>query len=142
MPRKIGPKRISASQKAFDFCISRGTVFQVGKRKTRTLSKSLTTSHFNLTVRKAITNDMNIPTLVQVKGKEVKIHYDSEVSCEVRNLLIQRLREGVSLGKASKKTWIFYGQPDRKGGGGSATSALTVSKCENLDPFFQWNMTL
>ena len=59
---------------------------------------------------------MNIPTLVQVKGKEVKIHYDSEVSCEVRNLLIQRLREGVSLGKASKKTWIFYGQPDRKGG--------------------------
>ena len=134
MPRKIGPKRISASQKAFDFCISRGTVFQVGKRKTRTLSKSLTTSHFNLTVRKAITNDMNIPTLVQVKGKEVKIHYDSEVSCEVRNLLIQRLREGVSLGKASKKTWIFSGQPGRKGGG-SATSALTVSKCENFDLF-------
>ena len=97
MPRKIGSKRISASQKAFDFCISRGTVFQVGKRKTRTLSKSLTKSHFNLTVRKAITNDLNIPTLVQVKGKEVKIHYDSEVSCEVQNILIQRLREGVSL---------------------------------------------
>ena len=26
--------------------------------------------------------------------------------------------------------------------GGSATSALTVSKYENFDPFFQWNMTL
>ena len=31
---------------------------------------------------------------------------------------------------------IFYGQADRKGGGGSATSALTLSKCENFDPFF------
>ena len=31
----------------------------------------------------------------------------------------------------------IYGQADRKGGGGgSATSALTVSKCENFDPFF------
>ena len=27
-------------------------------------------------------------------------------------------------------------------GRGSVTSALTVSKCENFDPFFQWNMTL
>ena len=29
-------------------------------------------------------------------------------------------------------------QADRKGGG-SAPSALIVSKCENLDPFFHWN---
>ena len=27
-------------------------------------------------------------------------------------------------------------------GWGSTPSALTVSKCENFDPFFQWNMTL
>ena len=43
----------------------------------------------------------------------------------------------------SVKKRIFYGQADRKGGvgewgrGGSATSALTVSKCENFD-FFHW----
>ena len=37
---------------------------------------------------------------------------------------------------------IFYGQTDRKGVDGSATSALTVSKCEYFEPFFQWNMTL
>ena len=30
---------------------------------------------------------------------------------------------------------IFYGQTDRKGVDGSATSALTVSKCENVDLF-------
>ena len=30
----------------------------------------------------------------------------------------------------------------RKGGWESAASALTVSKCKNFDPFFQWNMTL
>ena len=37
----------------------------------------------------------------------------------------------------SVKKRIFYGQADRKGGGGevSATSALTVSKCENFDFF-------
>ena len=29
-----------------------------------------------------------------------------------------------------------------RGGGGSAPSALTVSKFENFDPFVQWNMTL
>ena len=34
-----------------------------------------------------------------------------------------------------KKTRIFYGQTDRKGKGGSATSALTVSKSEKFDPF-------
>ena len=33
------------------------------------------------------------------------------------------------------KKRIFYGQPDRKGWGGQP-SALTVSKCENFDPFF------
>ena len=33
------------------------------------------------------------------------------------------------------KKRIFYGQADRKGGG-SATPALTVSKCENFDQFF------
>ena len=40
--------------------------------------------------------------------------------------------------KASRqKEWIFYGQADRKGGGGQPNpSALTVSKCENFDPFF------
>ena len=38
--------------------------------------------------------------------------------------------------KGSHKKWIFYGQADCKGGGGSAPSALTVSKCENFDPFF------
>ena len=42
----------------------------------------------------------------------------------------QRLREVV------KKKRIFYGQADRKGGGRSATLALTVSKCENFDHFF------
>ena len=31
---------------------------------------------------------------------------------------------------------IFYGRADRKGGRGSATSALTVSKYENFDLFF------
>ena len=35
----------------------------------------------------------------------------------------------------------FYGQANSKGGGGGeggglANSALTVSKCENFDPFF------
>ena len=30
---------------------------------------------------------------------------------------------------------------DRKGGG-AAPSVLTISKCKNFDPFFQWNMTL
>ena len=29
-----------------------------------------------------------------------------------------------------------------RGEGGSAPSALTVSKFENFDPFVQWNMTL
>ena len=29
-----------------------------------------------------------------------------------------------------------------RGGRGSATLALTVSKCEIFDPFFQWNITL
>ena len=39
--------------------------------------------------------------------------------------------------KGSRKKWIFYGQADRKeaGAGGSAPSALTVRKCENVDPF-------
>ena len=36
--------------------------------------------------------------------------------------------------KGSHKKRIFYGQPDRKGWGGQP-SALTVSKCENFDPF-------
>ena len=36
----------------------------------------------------------------------------------------------------SVKNRLFYGQADHKGGrGGSATSALTVSKCENFDFF-------
>ena len=26
--------------------------------------------------------------------------------------------------------------------GGAAPSVLTISKCENFDPFFQWNMNL
>ena len=49
---------------------------------------------------------------------------------------------GFILGKAYKKTQIFYSQADRKGGGGggggggSANSALTVSECENVDPSF------
>ena len=38
--------------------------------------------------------------------------------------------------------WIFYGQVDRKGGGRSAPSALTISKCDNFDPFFHWNLLL
>ena len=43
----------------------------------------------------------------------------------------------VSLRRGVKKKWIFYGQADRKGaGGGSATLALTVGKCENFDLFF------
>ena len=40
------------------------------------------------------------------------------------------------LGKSSKKKRSFYGQADRKGGAGSALSALTVSKCENFGPIF------
>ena len=41
------------------------------------------------------------------------------------------------------KKRIFYIQADRKGRwGGHPPSALTVSKFENFDPFFQWNMTL
>ena len=40
------------------------------------------------------------------------------------------------MGSHQKKR-VFYGQADRKGGeGGSALSALTVSKCENFDTFF------
>ena len=35
-----------------------------------------------------------------------------------------------------KKTRIFYIQADSKGGGGSAPSALTISKRENFDSFF------
>ena len=41
--------------------------------------------------------------------------------------------------KGMRKKWIFYGQADREGEGdkgGPAPSALTVSKCENFDPFF------
>ena len=34
------------------------------------------------------------------------------------------------------KKRIFYGQAGRKGGRGAAPSALTVSECENFDPFF------
>ena len=34
-----------------------------------------------------------------------------------------------------KKERIFYGQADCKGERGSAPSALSVSKCENFDPF-------
>ena len=33
------------------------------------------------------------------------------------------------------KKRIFYGHADRRGKGASATSALTVSKCENFDFF-------
>ena len=44
------------------------------------------------------------------------------------------------------KKRIFYGQADHKGRGGreggSGTSALTVSKCENFDQVFQWNLIL
>jgi len=37
--------------------------------------------------------------------------------------------------KESQKKRIFYGQADRSGkGGGSAPSALAVSKCEHFDP--------
>ena len=39
--------------------------------------------------------------------------------------------------KVSRKKRSFYGQADRKGGeGGSAPSALAVSKCENFGPIF------
>ena len=40
--------------------------------------------------------------------------------------------------RASKKR-IFYGQVDRKGGRVSAPWTLTVSKRENVDPFFSLN---
>ena len=40
------------------------------------------------------------------------------------------------MGSRQKKL-MYYGQAVRKGGGeGSAPPALTVSKCENFDPFF------
>ena len=48
----------------------------------------------------------------------------------------------ISTGKVRgvTKKRSFYGQADRKGGegggGGSAPSALTVSKCENFGPIF------
>ena len=42
---------------------------------------------------------------------------------------------GASLEGVVKKR-SFYGQADRKCGGGSAPSALTVSKCENFGPIF------
>ena len=38
-------------------------------------------------------------------------------------------------GSRQRKT-SFYGQADRKGGEGSAPSALTVSKCGNFGPIF------
>ena len=43
----------------------------------------------------------------------------------------------IYFGKASKSPQIFYGQAYGKGrgGGGVSPSALTVSKCENFDPF-------
>ena len=45
--------------------------------------------------------------------------------------------------KVTRKKTIFYGQADRKGGGSSAPSALTINKCENFDPWnMEWNMTL
>ena len=40
-----------------------------------------------------------------------------------------------NLGKASKKTRIFYGQADRKGGGGSTPSGLTVAFVKNSTLF-------
>ena len=46
----------------------------------------------------------------------------------------QSLTQSV-LGKSSKKKRISYGQADRKGWG-SAPLTLTISKCENFDPFF------
>ena len=46
----------------------------------------------------------------------------------------QSLTQSV-LGKSSKKKRISYGQADRKGWG-SAPLTLTISKCENVDPFF------
>ena len=41
-----------------------------------------------------------------------------------------------ALGKSSKNKLSFYGQADRKGGGRSAPSALTVSKCAKFGPIF------
>ena len=40
------------------------------------------------------------------------------------------------LGEASKKSGYFTVRLTVRRGGGSALSALTVSKCENFDPFF------
>ena len=37
--------------------------------------------------------------------------------------------------KEDHKKRYFHGQADHKGEGGSAPSALTVSKCENIDLF-------
>ena len=41
-----------------------------------------------------------------------------------------------SLRGVVKKNQYFYGQADHKGWGGSAPSALAVSKCENFGPIF------
>ena len=38
--------------------------------------------------------------------------------------------------KGRRKKRTFYGQANRKGGEGAATSALTLRKCKNFDIFF------
>ena len=42
------------------------------------------------------------------------------------------------LGKSSKKTRIFYGQADRKGGVNPPWPDRSI--CENFNTFFLWNM--
>ena len=67
------------------------------------------------------------------------------------NVTIQALYpESFCMSLAVRKVLVFsdsappplppYSQAGRKGGGGVTPPCLTVSICENFDPFFPWNM--
>ena len=61
------------------------------------------------------------------------LHWPDHVKLHRSEHEYQRFWEGV-------KKREFYGQADRKVGG--TAPSLTVSKCENFDLFFPWNMIL